>query len=97
MKKYCKAIANLVIALLVLLVILLLVPRLFVFFLPFVIGWVIALIASPMVRFFEEKLKIRRKMGTVFVIIVVIGLVVLVFYLLGAKRKFSQVYYTILH
>jgi sporulation integral membrane protein YtvI len=50
-----------------------------------VVGWLIALIASPLVRFFEEKLKIKRKAGSAFVIIVVIALVVLVIYLLAAK------------
>jgi len=56
-----------------------------IFFSPFVAGWIIALIASPMVRFFEEKLKIKRKAGSAFVIIAVIALVVLLLYLVGAK------------
>lgn len=43
---------------------------------PFFIGWIISLIANPIVRFFETKLKIRRKMGTVVVIIAVLALVV---------------------
>lgn len=85
MKKYCKALVNIAVSLLIFFLIVFLVPRLLVFFLPFVIGWVIALIASPLVRFFEEKVKIRRKAGSAFVIIVVIGLVVLVLYLVGAK------------
>lgn len=85
MKKYCKALVNITISLYVFLIIVFLVPKLLVFFLPFVVGWVIALIASPLVRFFEEKVKIRRKAGSAFVIIVVIGLVVLALYLIGAK------------
>lgn len=85
MKKYCKALVNIAVSLLIFFLIVFLVPRLLVFFLPFVIGWIIALIASPLVRFFEEKVKIRRKAGSAFVIIVVIGLVVLVLYLVGAK------------
>lgn len=85
MKKYCKALVNIAVSLLVFFLIVFLVPRLLVFFLPFVIGWIIALIASPLVRFFEEKVKIRRKAGSAFVIIVVIGLVVLVLYLVSAK------------
>lgn len=85
MKKYSKAVANLLIALAALLLVLFLLPRLIFFFSPFVVGWLIALIASPLVRFFEEKLKIKRKAGSVFVIVVVIGLVVLLIYLLGAK------------
>lgn len=85
MKKYCKALVNLAIAAAVFLAVIILVPKLLIFFAPFVVGWVIALIAGPFVRFFEEKVKLKRKAGSAFVIIVVIGLVVLVMYLVGAK------------
>lgn len=85
MKKYCKALANLTIALVILLLVIFAVPRLIIFFSPFVVGWIIALIAGPLVRFFEEKIKLKRKAGSVFVIVVIIGLVVLILYLVGAK------------
>lgn len=85
MRKYVKAIINLFVALAILVAIIILLPKAVVFFMPFLIGWIIALIASPMVRFFEQKLKIRRKAGSVFTIVVVIGLVVLAIYLLGGK------------
>ncbi len=85
MKKYCKALANLTIALVILLLVIFAVPRLLIFFSPFVVGWIIALIAGPLVRFFEEKVKLKRKAGSVFVIVVIIGLVVLILYLVGAK------------
>lgn len=73
------------IAVVILLLFILLLPRMLVFFMPFVIGWIIAMIANPLVHFFEEKLKIRRKAGTAFVIIAVIALVVLAGYLIGSK------------
>ncbi len=85
MKKYWKALVNLGLSLVILFLVISLLPRLLVFFLPFVIGWIIALIAGPLVRFFEEKVKIRRKTGSAFVIIVVIALVVLVLYLVCAR------------
>lgn len=85
MKKYVKALLNIVIAVVGLLLIVWLVPKGIVFFMPFVIGWVIACIASPVVKFFEEKLKIKRKAGSAFVVIVVIGLVILCLYLVGGK------------
>lgn len=85
MRKYVKAVVNLSVALTVFLLVIFLVPRLFFFFAPFVTGWIIAWIASPLVRFFEEKLKIRRKAGSAFVIVSVIGMVVFVLYLAGAK------------
>lgn len=84
-KRYIKAVLNLFIFLVSLLLIIFLVPKLFVFFAPFVVGWVIACIAGPMVKFLEEKLKIKRKASTAFVIIVVLALVILCLYLVGAK------------
>lgn len=84
-RTYLKVIMNLGIAVVILLLFLLLLPRILVFFMPFFIGWIIALIANPLVHFFEEKLKIRRKAGTAFVIIAVIALVVLAGYLIGSK------------
>lgn len=85
LKKYVKAVINILLAVVVLLLTIWAVPRLLVFFAPFVVGWVIALIASPMVRFLETKLKIRRKASTAFVVIMVIGLVILAGYLIGSR------------
>lgn len=84
MKRYRKALTNLAIAAAAVFAALFVLPRAIVFFMPFVVGWVIAMIASPLVYFFEEKIKLKRKLGSAFVIIVVIGLVVLLLYILGA-------------
>lgn len=84
-KKYFKALTNLGVAVAILLVVILLLPRLLVLFMPFVLAGIISMIASPLVRFFEEKIKLKRKWASAFVIIVVIALVVLVLYLVGAK------------
>ena len=84
MKRYAKAFVNLLVALLVFLAVVFLLPKCLVFFLPFVVGWIIALIASPLVRFFEEKVKLKRKIGSAFVIVVVIALVVFLLYFLCA-------------
>lgn len=81
MKKYCKALVNLGVAAVIFLAVIFLLPKALVFFAPFVAGWIIALIASPLVRFFEEKVKLKRKIGSAFVIVVVIALVVLLIYL----------------
>lgn len=84
MRKYSKALTNIAIALVIMLGVILLLPRVIVFFMPFVIGWIIALIAGPMVRFFEEKVKLKRKIGSAFVIIAVIAAVVLLLYFMSA-------------
>lgn len=79
-KKYLKVSLNLILALVMLLLVIFALPKILVFFLPFVIGALIGAIASPIVKFFEEKLKIKRKAGTVFVIVAVIAIVVLFLY-----------------
>ncbi|MGN0166397.1 MAG: sporulation integral membrane protein YtvI [Acetatifactor sp.] len=85
MRKYSKALVNLAVAAVIFLAVIWLLPKTIVFFAPFVAGWIIALIAGPLVRFFEEKVKIRRKVGSAFVIVVVIALVVLLIYFVGAQ------------
>lgn len=85
MRKYNKALVNLAVAAAIFLAAVFLLPRAFVFFSPFVAGWIIALIAGPPVRFFEEKIKLKRKIGSAFVIIAVIAVVVLLIYFIGAQ------------
>lgn len=85
MKKYSKALVNLAVAAVIFLAVILLLPKVLVFFSPFVAGWIIALIAGPLVRFFEEKVKLKRKIGSAFVIVVVIALVVMLIYFVCAQ------------
>ena len=90
MKKYCKALVNIAVAAAILAAVLFLLPRVFVFFMPFVAGWIVALMAGPLVHFFEEKIKLKREAGSAFVIIVIIALVVLLIYVVCAQL-FQQV------
>ena len=80
---YVKAILNLFIFATVVLAIMFILPHLLVYFMPFVIGGLIAWIASPVVRFCERKLKVRRKFSTALVIILVIALIITLTYLIG--------------
>lgn len=82
---YLKSILNLLTALAILLLCIFLLPRCIGFFMPFIIGWIISLIASPLVRFLEEKLKIRRKAVSAFVIIAVLAGVILLVYVVCVK------------
>lgn len=84
-KIYLKVTLNLITALAVILFCIFLLPRCIWFFMPFIIGWIISLIASPVVRFFEEKLKVKRKAMSAVVIVAVLAVVVLLVYLLLAK------------
>lgn len=78
-----KLIVNILVSLVILLLCIFLVPRLVLFFMPFVIGWIISCIANPFVVFLERKLKIKRKAGTVVVIVCVIAAVSGIGYGLG--------------
>ena len=84
MTKYVKASVNIVLAALALAAVVFLLPKVIVFFTPFIVGWIIALIARPMVHFLETKVKIKRKIGGAFVIIAVIAVIVLGLYFLFA-------------
>ncbi|MCM1040549.1 MAG: sporulation integral membrane protein YtvI [Ruminococcus sp.] len=82
---YIKVVLNLLTALVIFLLAVFLLPRIILFFMPFVIGWVISLIAAPLVRFLEEKLKIRRKAVSAFVIVAVLAVVILLVYSILGK------------
>lgn len=78
--KYLKIICNLIFTIFVVFVVAVILPKLIVYFLPFVVGYLLSLIANPMVRFFEKKIKIKRKYSSVIMIVGVIGLIVLICY-----------------
>ena len=85
LKIYLKVTMNLFAALVAVFICICLLPRCIWFFMPFILGWLISLIASPVVRFFEEKLKVRRKAMSAVVIVAVLAVVVLLVYLLIVK------------
>lgn len=66
---------NLGVALLILLFVVFVVPPLFHFFLPLIIAWIVAMIASPIIRFLEKRIKLMRKHGTALVIVLVLAAV----------------------
>ncbi len=67
-----------------------------VYFMPFIIGWVIALMASPVVRWLERRLKIVRKIGSAITIVIVLALMGLLIYLIGVGlfRVFSDFFHS---
>lgn len=83
--KYLKIAVNIISAIVGLILFFVVLPKLLMFFMPFVIAGIIALIANPVVRFLEKRMKIVRKAGTAFVIIIVIALIIFLGYLIIAK------------
>ena len=74
--KYLKILVNFLVALFVIVCLAVLLPRVVVFFMPFVIGWIISAIANPLVRLLEKKMKIVRKHSSMVIIIGVLAAVV---------------------
>lgn len=82
--RYGRIVVNLLVAVTVVLLLIFVVPRVIVFFMPFVVGWIIAMIANPLVRFLEKRVKIRRKQGSVLIIVAVLAAVCALLYLVCA-------------
>ncbi|MDO5589841.1 MAG: AI-2E family transporter [Lachnospiraceae bacterium] len=53
-----------------------------VYFMPFVLGWFLAYIATPVVEWLERRLKIVKKIGSVLLIIGVLAAVIFLIYLI---------------
>lgn len=81
-KKYVRIFLNILIPLLIIYLICFWGPKVLKFFMPFAVGWVIAMIANPLVRFLEKRLKIVRKHSSVVLVVGVLALVVVAIYLL---------------
>ena len=60
-------------------------PKTLAFLWPLVAGWIIAVMAHPLHRFLQKKLKISKKMGSACIVILVIALVSGLLYVVGAK------------
>ena len=60
------------------------------FFMPFVIGWIIAAIASPLVNWLEKRLKIVKKLGSALIVILVLAAIILALYF-GISRLASEI------
>ena len=76
MKRCFRMILNIVIPLLGLCLVIFLGPRLLHFFMPFVVGWILALLANPLVRFLERRVKLVRRHGSMLIIIAALAIVI---------------------
>lgn len=77
MVKYLKILCNFIAAALIVFGLFYVLPKVIVYFMPFAVAFVLALIANPMVKFLEKHIKIKRKYGTVLMIVVVIAGIIL--------------------
>ena len=82
-RTYGKAVINLGIAVIIGVLMVTVLPRCLSFFMPFLVGFLVSVLAAKPVKFLEEKLKIKRKAGTACVIICVLAMIVLALYFGG--------------
>ena len=84
-KKYLRVILNTVIPVAAIGLLVYLGPKLLRFFLPFVIGWILAMIANPLVRFLERRLKLVRRHSSIVIVAAALALVIGLLYLLVSR------------
>ena len=60
------------------------------FLMPFVIGWIIAAIAAPLVNWLEKRMKIVKKLGSALIVILVLAAIILVIYF-GISRLVAEI------
>lgn len=101
---YLKILVNYLIAIAIVLALIFVLPKTIAFLWPFLVGWIIAMIANPLVRFLEKRLKLIRKHSSAIVIITVlaavIGLIYLLMYVLIKQgisfvNSFPELYQTV--
>ena len=85
LKKYLRMILNIVIPIGITGSIFYFGPIVIRFFMPFIIGWLISMIANPLVRFLEKKVNIVRKHSSMIIVISVLALIIIAIYYLTAK------------
>lgn len=103
-RKYIRIFLNIIIPVGIIVLVCTLLPWLLKFFMPFVIGWLIAMIANPLVKLLERKVKLVRKHSSVLIVVVVLALVIGLLYLLiswiametsGFIKDLPQIYDTV--
>ena len=75
-----RILANLGVALAGVLFLIFVVPPLVRFLMPLIVAWIVAMIANPIIRFLEKRIKIMRKHGSALVIILVLAALIAAFY-----------------
>lgn len=74
--KYLKILTNYILLILGIVCVFYVLPKAIMYFFPFVLAGIIALMANPLVRLLEKKIKIKRKAGSAVVIVLTLALVV---------------------
>lgn len=90
-RPYWKVVASLLFSLIGTFLFILIGIKGLLFFMPFVIGWFISFIASPVVNWLEKRLKIVKKLGSAMIIVLVLVLVIVGLYF-AISRIWRELY-----
>ena len=90
-RHYLRFVLNIVIPLTGWILLCFLGPKIIKFFMPFVIGWIIAMIANPLVRLLERRMRLVRKHSSIVIVVAALALVIGLLYLL-ISRRFALLY-----
>lgn len=85
LKYYLRLILNIAAPIVALALLFLLGPKLVLFFLPFVLGYCIALIANPLVSYLQKHGLMKRKYSSVFMTILVLAVLIGLLYLAASQ------------
>ena len=84
-RHYLRLVMNIVFPVIGWLLALWLGPKLLKFFMPFVIGWIIAMLANPLVRFLERRGRLVRRHSSIVIVVAALALVVVLIYLIVTR------------
>lgn len=82
---YLRLVLNLVFPMIGWILLCLLGPKLLRFFMPFVVGWIIAMLANPLVRFLERRVRLVRRHSSIMIVVAALGLVIGLLYLIISR------------
>lgn len=85
LEKYLKITLNILLWVFGIAVLVFFLPKVALLFMPFIIGWIIALMANPIIKFLEKKLHIIRKHGSAILIMIVLAFLIFLIYLIVSK------------
>lgn len=84
-RPYWKVLVSLVFSLLATVLFIYVGIRAIFYFMPFVIGWILSVIANPLVAFLEKRLRIVKRLGSAITIILVLALCIGLIYLITSQ------------
>lgn len=88
-RPYWKVVVSLAFSLIATVLFIVIGAKLLVMLMPFVIGWFISFVASPLVCWLEKRLNILKQLSSAIIIIVVLGAIIVVVYF-GGGRLLSE-------